>query len=590
MKIHILVASALYCCLLHISGSVQAQTASAPAASLAGQWHGSLETAGGAYNLELSVKQDDKGQFSAAFETINQAPGQMIPIAKVVLQGEQLTLVIDAIAASYEGRFDPASATWQGTWRQGVSLPLTWKRGPYPPAQTISGIDGKWRATLTRGGKDLRLLLHVSTTSRGTSAKLDSPDMGVAGMTVTGLSRAGNRVLFNVPLAGAAFEGTLDEQAPTLTGTWQRAGMPPATLVFSRDAAAVSATAQRPQTPQAPFPYSISELTFTNPETQLPLAGTLTVPDGPGPFAAAVLISGSGPQDRDEELFGHRPFAVLADHLSRNGIAVLRVDDRGVGKSGGDFAKATNLDFASDARAAAGFLAAQARIHPKAIGLIGHSQGGIVAPLAANQDRKIAYVILLAAPGTGMGELLMAQRRMAGVMQGKSEAEMRAGEAVLNLLYRTTVTAPDRQAARKQVSTQLTPARLRDLGKSALDKEALVDEMTTAWLRDVLRYDAPETLASLRIPLLALNGNLDQQVPAKANLDAIRRAVRNNPDATVQELDRLNHLFQTASSGAMAEYTEIAETFAPAALNVISNWITARFGHGRTGSAASASR
>ncbi|PWF44028.1 alpha/beta hydrolase family protein [Massilia glaciei] len=572
------IASAIFACLIGVAGAVHAGGNAPPSPTLAGQWHGTLQTAAGSYNLELAVVKDAAGQLSASVESIDQAPGQAIPIARIALEDDRLTLAIDAIAATYEGRFDAASHTWRGTWRQGLSLPLTWTRGAYPPGQKIAGIDGKWRATLPRGGKDLRLILHVATTSRGTGAKLDSPDMGVAGLSLTELSRADRRVRFSVPVAGVVFEGALNETADGLNGTWRREGMAPANLTFSRDGDASPRIDARPQTPRAPFGYGMREVTFSNPETGHPLAGTLTMPDGPGPFASAVLISGSGPQDRDETLFGHRPFAVLADHLSRNGVAVLRVDDRGVGKSGGDFATATNLDFASDARAAVRFLAAQSGIAPRSIGLIGHSQGGIVAPIAATQDSTIAFLVLLAAPGTGMGELLMAQRRMAGVIQGKTREEMTAGEPALTLLYKTTIKAGGRKAARARVGALLTPARLRELGKSALEKDALIDEMTSDWLRDVLLYDAPKTLGKLRIPVLALNGGVDQQVPAQANLHALRRALRDNQDATIEELPQLNHMFQTARSGAMAEYAEIAETFAPSALEVISKWVVQRFG------------
>jgi fermentation-respiration switch protein FrsA (DUF1100 family) len=546
--------------------------------ALAGKWHGALQTATGTLSLELTVDQDAQGGLHASLESVDQAPGQAIPVASVRVEDKQLKLDIEAIAAGYEGQYDAASDTWRGTWLQGPGLPLTWKRGPLPALASVTGLDGVWRATLNRGGKDLRLVLRLATTARGTSARLDSPDMGIAGMNVTGLTREGTHVRFDVPLASTVFSGTLADNDLELSGIWRRDGMPQVRVTFSRPATA-PAVASRPQTPRAPFDYLVREVEFANAAAGISLAGTLTVPRGPGPFPAAVLITGSGPQDRDETLFGHKPFAVLADHLARKGIAVLRVDDRGVGKSGGNFASATNGDFAGDALAALHYLAAQPGIDRKAIGMIGHSQGGIVGPIAAQRDPGVAWLVLLAAPATSMSELLIAQRRMAGVMQGRSEAQLRVGEPALAALYGAAEKSRDRTAAKNAVKELLTPERLGQLGLAESDKDAIAGEMSSDWLLDVLQYDAAATLASLRIPLLALNGSLDQQVPARANLAAIRRAATASTDVTALELAGLNHLFQPARSGAIAEYAEIELTFAPSALSAIGDWIDARFGH-----------
>ena len=351
--------------------------------NVCGKWHGSVQTASGTFALELTIERDKHGTLSAALESVDQAPGQSIPVSHVEQEKDQLKLQVDALSASYAGHFDAKKDAWIGSWQQGPVLSLTWLRGPLPPQPAIDGIDGVWHATLIRNATELRLILRITTSARGTRAKLDSPDMGIAGLDVTELSRVGDQVSFRVPLASVDFIGKLDDNTTMLRGAWRREGQPQATVKFTRTSKSEPASAQRPQTPHAPFAYAVESVRFHNSAANISLAGTLTLPQGAGPFPAAILISGSGPQDRDESLFGHKPFAVLADHLSRNGIAVLRFDDRGVGESGGDFTHATNLDFASDVRAAVDFLAARREINTRAIGLIGHSQGGVVGPIAA---------------------------------------------------------------------------------------------------------------------------------------------------------------------------------------------------------------
>jgi pimeloyl-ACP methyl ester carboxylesterase len=575
MKWNTLSRHTVAACLIALSASAIAADTS-PTKNALGHWHGSLQTPSGGMALELNIYQPATGPIAATLESIDQAPGQLIPISVVKIEGEDLKLTMDAITASYEGHFDAGKGEWIGNWQQGMSLPLTWSRGAIPAVPTIQGLDGTWRASLQRNGVELRLILHIVSTSRGTIAKLDSPDMGLAGLSVTDLSRTGDRVHFSVPLANVVFEGDLSKNAASFGGSWQRQGQPEAKVNFVRAPESKPAA----QTTQAPVDYAIEDVTFPNPQANISLAGTLTKPRGDGPFAAAVLITGSGPQDRDETVWGHRPFAVLADYLTRNGIAVLRVDDRGVGKSGGDFTSAKTADFASDARAAVAFLARRADINAHAVGLIGHSEGGVAGPLAAVDNPAVAYIVLLAAPGTSMPELLTTQRRMAGTLQGRDAASLDAESKAIAKLYEAVASSPDQATARARVSAMLTPKAIANLALNPAAKQTIVDEFTSDWLRGLLQYDAPATLAALKVPVLALDGSLDQQVPPEENLAAIRRALAANPDATTRLLPSLNHMFQTARSGAVAEYAEIDETIAPIALQAIGEWINARFAPG----------
>ncbi len=569
----------LFFALLTLSSATPSAASAIEPVAITGTWNGSLHLPTGALALELVVRRNADESLSATLESIDQAPGQLIPVSRVQIEGARLKIEINALSATYDGKWQAADGSWVGNWSQGQELPLTFKKGPAAALPTVAGLDGIWRGALTRNGVQLRLILHIVSATRGTAALLDSPDVGATGLQVSDLMRTGEQVSFRVPMAQVHFVGKLDEGVSRFVGSWQREGQPEATVAFARDAPNAGASTQpRPQTPIAPFDYEQEEIRFENPEVGgVTLSGTLTLPKRGAPFAAAILLSGSGPQDRDESLFGHKPFAVLADHLTRHGIAVLRYDDRGIAKSTGKFAGATSLDFASDARAAVAYLATRDDINPRAIGLIGHSEGGVVAPLAAIGNEAIAYLVLLAAPGTNMSEILISQRRLMGVMQGISEQKLKDSEPLLAEIYAQIASAPTRAEARRRVKKLLTAEALTELELEKSGRASVIDQLTRDWLRELLRYDAVATLRKINIPLLAINGSLDRQVPATENLAAIERAVRDNPDATVQLMPGLNHLFQTATTGAMGEYPDIAETFAPAALELITDWINARF-------------
>jgi pimeloyl-ACP methyl ester carboxylesterase len=303
----------------------------------------------------------------------------------------------------------------------------------------------------------------------------------------------------------------------------------------------------------------------------------LTLPEGAGPFPAAILITGSGPQDRDETVFGHKPFAVLADHLTRHGIAVLRHDDRGVGRSTGEFSAATSADFATDTNAAVRFLMTRSEIDPEAIGLIGHSEGGMVAPLAAADNKGVRFVVLLAGPGTDLMQLALSQQRLMGLSQGVSEEELARMQPVMTGIFTAVSRASNSEDAQTRVRALLTPEALATLKTPEPRKEQLVQHLASEWFRYFLQYKPARSLSRVDVPILALNGSLDRQVPADENLAAIRIAVRRNPDVTIRKLEGLNHMFQTATTGAIGEYADIAETMSPATLSTVTEWIASRF-------------
>lgn len=543
--------------------AVQAQTQ-----DVSGAWHGTLQTSSGRYGLELLLQRRTDGTLSATLESIDQAPGEQIPV-DVVVNGDDVQLSMNALGARFEGHLDKGGNAINGTWQQGASLPLSFVRGPMPAVPTISGLDGTWRAMLVRGATQLHLVLHVATSPHGTRAALDSPDMSLMNLEVADFSRADDRVHFRIPIAQVTFDGVLDTTRAQIHGTWQREGQAPAVVSFARE------EQPRPtESPQHRADYVTRTVRFPNPRANISLAGTLTFPNGAHQAPAVVLISGSGPEDRDESIFGQKPFATIADYLTRRGIIVLRYDDRGVGESTGTFAGATIEDFVSDANAAVAFLQSRPEVDAHEIGLIGHSQGGVVGPLVAMRNPAIAYLVLLAAPATDMREMLLSQRRVAGILRGDRESALAQGEPLLNQLYAASASAPDRASAQARVSSMLTPNVLAQLGVSSTPKDAIVGQLTGDWLRSLLRYDARATLQALTIPILALNGNLDRQVAASENIAAIRAATAKNPKVTARILPGLNHLFQPAHSGTIGEYAEIHEGFSPIALRMIGDWIT----------------
>jgi pimeloyl-ACP methyl ester carboxylesterase len=323
--------------------------------------------------------------------------------------------------------------------------------------------------------------------------------------------------------------------------------------------------------PVKPYPYREVPITFENAVAHVQLSGTLTLPQGPGPFPAVVLIAGSGPQTRDENIFGHAFFLVLADHLTRDGIAVLRYDKRGLGQSTGDYAAATSSDFAADADAGVEQLKKQPEIDPKRIGLIGHSEGSIIAPMVAEKDPAIAFLVLMAVSGVPGDQIIMAQTRAISAAAGASEAELAARAAIERRYLDAVMSAEDKNSAKLAVREVLKGVGMPNAAIDAQAKLAASD-----WYRFFLRYDPAPALRGLRLPVLAIIGSKDLQVPAEQNLPALREALKSDHEAQVIELADLNHLFQTAKTGVPSEYSEIEETVSPGALDLITRWILQR--------------
>ncbi|MDR2533983.1 MAG: alpha/beta fold hydrolase [Tannerellaceae bacterium] len=429
-------------------------------------------------------------------------------------------------------------------------------------------IAGQWHGALSVQGMKLRLVFHISKNADGYSATMDSPDQGAKGIPVTSASLQDRVFKLSVSNAGIEYEGTWNG-ADSISGNFRQSGH---TFPLNLSRATSEETRLiRPQEPQPPYPYLAEEVAFENAEDGIRLAGTLTMPAAGGNFPAAVLISGSGPQNRDEEVMSHKPFWILADFLTRNGIAVLRFDDRGTAASTGQFSTATSFDFSKDAESAVKYLQTRKEIDNKKIGLIGHSEGGLIAPMLAARSGDIAFIVMLAGTGLRGNEILLAQQEAIGRASGVNDTIL---QAVLDT---------NRKAFDIIINTEPNEHRasiirlIKDVDAKATDEEidAQISNLFSPWTQYFLKYDPAPALKKVKCPVLALNGEKDLQVLPKLNLEAIAKALSEggNRNVTVKELPGLNHLFQECKTGLPAEYSSIEQTFAPSAMAEIAGYI-----------------
>ena len=569
-------------CVASLEIILAAPAAAQEAPDVAGDWHGAISTPQGDLTLVLHVTRGEDGALAAKIESFDQNPGNLVEVTEIAESGGHLAWRVAPLNATYAGDWDEAAHQWKGTFNQGGALPLAFSRGAPPPRPVIAGLDGVWVGAIEVNGVRLRQVLSVRTGEQGTFALYSSPDQMMNGAPVADLTRDGQAVSLSVVRGLVKFAGTLSDDGTELAGTWTVPNQPAATMTFTRaseEQLAAVRNPTRPQTPKEPFPYRVEEVAFDNPAAPgVRLAGTLTLPAGEGPFPAAIMLTGSGPQDRDEAMLEHRPFAVIADHLTRNGIAVLRYDDRGTAKSTGDYAAAISTDHASDANAAFGWLAARPEIRRDAIGFIGHSEGGITGPTAMASNDAVAYLVSLAGPGTSLVQLLLSQRRLVLTQMGASKTQIDQQEPVMRALFEAIARADTVEAGYDAAMAVMTPEAKTALGLPVeMDGGLVVRQVAAPWLQYLLKYDPLPNWSRIKVPVLALNGSLDLQVPPQENLAVIRAALRDNPDVTIVERPGLNHLFQHATTGAIGEYRDIAETFDPATLELISDWIRARF-------------
>jgi pimeloyl-ACP methyl ester carboxylesterase len=449
--------------------------------------------------------------------------------------------------------------------------------------QDTQGVVGIWLGTLRAGAIEVRLVFHISTQPDKTlKALMDSPDQGAKGIEMDAAVFVENTLTLELKKAGILYTAKLSADGSELDGEFQQGGLK-TKMPMKRIKEAPSII--RPQDPKKPYPYVEEDVVYENTRDKVKLAATLTLPQGNGPFPAVILITGSGAQNRNEEVMGHRPFLVLADHLTRKGIAVLRADDRGVGGSTGNISDSTSENFAYDALAGIEFLKSRKEIDVKKIGLIGHSEGGIIAPLAASLSKDVAFIVMMAGTGLTGEDILYLQGALISRAMGVSEEKIKENTDLQKRIFSVLKSQKDEASIKKELSSLFEESyeKMTDEEKKAItDKNTYLEgqfkSLLSPWFRFFLTYDPKSALGKVTCPVLAINGEKDLQVPPQENLPVIEQTLKQsgNRDVTVQMLPGLNHLFQKSATGAVSEYPQIPETINPAALTAISGWITER--------------
>ncbi|MCK9413634.1 MAG: alpha/beta hydrolase [Prolixibacteraceae bacterium] len=439
-------------------------------------------------------------------------------------------------------------------------------------------ITGQWNGALKVQGMQLRIVFNITGNDKRYISTMDSPDQGAKGIPVTTTTFVDSKLKLEMPNLRIEYSGELKEN--TITGTFKQNGMEfPLNLSKEKIEKQV---VKRSQNPVQTYPYYSEEVTFPNGKAGITLAGTLTMPTKEGKYPAVILITGSGPQNRDEELMGHKPFLVLSDYLTRQGIAVLRYDDRGVGQSKGEFKNATTVDFASDVESAIAFLNIRGEILPKKIGLVGHSEGGIIAPMVAARTKEVNFIVLLAGTGIRGDKLLLLQQELVASAAGLSQEKISKSKEINSLVFDMILKSNDSPALKDDLKALLsehlknTPDNGKPEGMKDEDFLSLqLNQITSPWMLYFIKYDPAPALEKVKCPVLAVNGDKDLQVPSKVNLPAIEKALKKggNQQVTTKEFPGLNHLFQECKTGSPTEYAEIDQTFSPVALDFIAKWI-----------------
>ncbi len=571
---------------------------SSPAADVAranegveGNWQGQLVlTPQFSLRITLEFAKGQNGSLSGKWGSPDEALSAL-PLESIALKGGVLTFTARPTGSTFKGKLNESGTEVAGHWIQnGKSFAIAFQR--FDPSKVVVAtipeeLEGIWEGKLKlNGGVELRLALKVEKGKDGRlKATLASPDQGANNIPISSIAFKDDVLNLESKIIAAKFTGKRNKEKSAFEGEFNQGGVKLPLALKKTDKITEAA---RPQTPKPPFPYRALDVSYENKTAGVRLAGTLTVPSGKGPFPAVILITGSGAQDRDESILGHKLFFVLADYLARRGVAVLRVDDRGVGGSTGSTKTSTSDDFAGDALSGLAFLKGRTEIDVKKIGLCGHSEGGLIAPIAAARSKDVAFIVLMAGTGLPGSEILETQGQLILKAGGASESEMKKERDHQKRLIDIIAMEKDEKAAEAKLrgAWKEIVAAMPESERKALDAtggslhEAAIEGFNNAWFRYFLTYDPRSTLRTVHCPVLAINGEKDLQVSAKENLAEIAKALAagGNREVKTVELPGLNHLFQPCKTGSPSEYGSIETTIAPEALKTIGDWIVLQTG------------
>lgn len=449
-------------------------------------------------------------------------------------------------------------------------------------SQSSNKFVGTWQGSLNVG-IELRIVFHIAEDGKGGFiSTADSPDQSAYGLKCDATTIQDVQLSIEMADLNALFKGKLVNDS-TIEGVFTQGAEFP--LLLKKTEKIIERN--RPQTPKPPFPYTSEDVEYYNADKSLQYGATITIPEGKGPFPAAVLITGSGPQDRNEEIMGHKFFAVIADHLTRKGFIVLRVDDRGVGKSTGKFNEATSEDFAKDVNNSVDYLLSRPEVDKKKVGMIGHSEGGMIAPMVAAKRKNINFIILMAGPGVKIMELMAEQNEAIAKSNGVSEEALGEIKPLFRKIAKTVLESSDSLAATTNTSIAVenwiatrSKKVLEELHLATPEQRqeyitAMVRELQSPWLKYFINFNPAPYLEQLTCKVLAINGDKDIQVISSQNLPGIEASLKKSKskEYAIKELPGLNHLFQSCKKCTINEYGELEETISPAALEAITNWL-----------------
>lgn len=444
----------------------------------------------------------------------------------------------------------------------------------FPCSLFSQSIEGSWNGVLKTENFELKIVFNISKSDTLYTATMDSPDQGAKGIPVNRVEFNGTIVKLFVSSAMVEYSGVF--MVDKIMGTFKQGS---ATIPLNLTKRPFEGP-KRPQEPRAPFPYSTQEVSFMSPKAGIELSGTLTLPKDANPKALVILISGSGPQNRDEEIMNHKPFLLWADYLTKRGIGVLRFDDRGVGKSGGSFSASTSFDFADDVNSAVEYLRGRGEFKNIKIGLIGHSEGGLIAPIVASKRSDVSFLVLLAAPGVKGSDIIVAQQELIGKASGVPAEEVEKFSKISKELYDIIDKERNNTNLKKLLFDFIRTNAGEETPENQINQQ--IAAITTPWMLTFLNYDPAESQTKIKIPLIALNGTKDLQVPYEENLKALKNsfltAHGNNRDSydkyvTIMKIEGVNHLFQRSQTGLPMEYSKIEETISPEVLEKVTTWI-----------------
>lgn len=562
-------------------------------------YYGEMDAGPRLFRFVLTTQLSTTGTWEAELKSLDEGDAKF-KLAGVAIDDKSLNFELKQTKASYTGVFNDEATkanadkpVFKGQWKQsGQAFDLSFAQCDVAPSDKPTEV---WVGDMNAGLQTLKMQFRVYAENGSEKVLVDSLSQKLGGFKA--IRKVTDEVVeFDVASLRGKFTGKKTDER-NIAGKWSQ-GLP-LVLKLTRIDQPLNYQVnefKRPQMPKPPFPYDIEEVKFDSSAANVQLDGTLTLPqsdDKSKRYPVAVLVTGSGPQDRDETLLGHKPFWVLADYLTRRGVAVLRYDDRGVGKSTGDFGKATSDDFADDAAAAVDFLKGHARIDPKQIGIIGHSEGGLVAPLVAVKKPEVAWIVLMAGTGVNGEQILYSQGKLIVEAEGGTPEMAQRQRIVQDAAFaamKNIAPGDDIEPALESTVKQVID-RAEQLEVAAGNKvepvepevkeiirvlvKANLQAMNVPWFRNFAKHEPGPVLEKVKCPVLAINGEKDTQVDPKLNLPKIEASLKagGNKDFKIVELPGLNHLFQTCKTGGLSEYEAIEETVSPVALKGIGDWV-----------------